>query len=212
MESRNVHSSQLSRPYFQPNRHHRSADALVIEKLVSRGRSDEAAKTFFSQSSELFGQVSLNVEELIAKLNEVLKDDLPDGVESLDPSEHTPEKTAQRIVDGSTAFFSVYQEQHPELSGDELVDSFMKTIRGGIETGFKDALSTLSQVGALEVPGVEGGIDETKKLVEEKLVEYEKSLRASLSKDSEASISHLTSKEAVLQGASALSVSREVVA
>jgi len=62
----------------------------------------------------------------------------------------SPENTAQRIVDGSTAFFSSYQTAHPELQGDALVNGFLDVIGGGIKQGFEQAKGILGEMKVLE--------------------------------------------------------------
>lgn len=122
---------------------------------------------------EVYKSLTVLADKVLAKLEEILKKDLPDGIASLKPEEHTPEATSQRIVDGTTALLAVYAKQHPELQGEELISSFMETIRGGIKTGYEDAMGILGSIGALDIGGVQAGIEETMKLVEEKLLAFE---------------------------------------
>lgn len=49
----------------------------------------------------------------------------------------------------------------------------MDTIRGGIKEGYNQAMGTLSDIGALQFDGVQSGIDQTMKLVDEKLKAFE---------------------------------------
>ena len=118
---------------------------------------------------EVYKSLTMLADEVLAKLEEILAEDLPDGIRNLKPENHTPEATADRIITGVSALFPVYAAQNPQLEGEELVDSFMKTIRGGIEDGYKQAENILGDIGAYEIEGVESGIEETKKIVEEKL-------------------------------------------
>jgi hypothetical protein len=119
-------------------------------------------------------------KEVLKSLNEILKQDLPEGVYGLKPENHTPEATAQRIVDGTTALFSVFAKQNPNLEGEELIDKFMSTIRGGIEKGYNEAVGILEAIDAFQIDGVESGIQETMRLVDEKLLAFEESMKASL--------------------------------
>ena len=53
----------------------------------------------------------------------------------------------------------------------------MKTIRGGIDSGYRDAAAVLGDIGAFEIDGVKSGIEETMRLVEEKLKAFEDNYR-----------------------------------
>jgi len=80
----------------------------------------------------------------------------------------SPEATAERIVSLSTAFFSSYQERHPELSQEEAVTNFTALISGGIDTGFSEAREILGGLNVLE-GDIATNIDLTYDLVQEKL-------------------------------------------
>ncbi len=126
---------------------------------------------------EVYKSLTVFAQKVLDKLQEILGDKLPDGLDSLKPEDHTAEKTAQRIVDGTTAMLGVFARQNPELEGEALISEFMKTIRGGIDSGYKDAAAILGDIGALQIDGVQSGIEETMRLVEEKLKAFEDSYR-----------------------------------
>jgi hypothetical protein len=148
-----------------------NADATIIKDLAQNDKVDVAINDVY-KSLTVLGQ------EVVSKLEEILGDKLPEGgIAGLDPAEHTAEKTASRIADGSTALFAVYAKQNPNMEGEELLDSFMETIRGGISEGHQEAMSILEGIGALEFDSVGAGIEETMKLVEEKLVAFETNYR-----------------------------------
>ena len=130
--------------------------------------------------SQVYKSLTILGDTIVQKLNELLKKDLPDGIGSLKPEEHTPEATAQRIVDGSTALFQVFAKQNKGLEGEDLLDTFMSTIRGGIKQGYGEASGILGDLGALDIDGVKSGIEETMRLVEEKLKAFEDNYRKSL--------------------------------
>lgn len=85
---------------------------------------------------------------------------------SLDVS---PQATADRIVQMSTAFFDKYQENHLELSTDDALSSFTKLISGGIDTGFKEARDILSGLNVLNEGNIGSNIDTTYDLVQKGL-------------------------------------------
>lgn len=80
----------------------------------------------------------------------------------------SPEATADRIVSLSTAFFSQYQEQHPELSDEEARLTFTDIIREGVNTGFAEARGVLTSLSVLE-GDIASNVDKTYELVQEKL-------------------------------------------
>jgi len=79
--------------------------------------------------------------------------------------------TATRIVSLSTAFFSQYQEQHPELDQEDAATAFIDIIRGGVETGFSEAREILTSLNVLEGE-IANNVDSTYELVQEKLNEF----------------------------------------
>lgn len=83
----------------------------------------------------------------------------------------SPEATADRIVSLSTAFFSSYQEQHPELSAEEALTAFVDVISGGIDQGFAEAREILDGLQVLE-GDIASNIDKTYDLVQEGLSSF----------------------------------------
>ena len=80
----------------------------------------------------------------------------------------SPEATADRIVSLSTAFFSLYQEQHPELSDEQAANKFADIIGGGIDKGFAEARDILEGLKVLE-GDIASNIDTTYDLVQQGL-------------------------------------------
>jgi uncharacterized protein DUF5610 len=83
----------------------------------------------------------------------------------------SPEATAERIVSLSTAFFSSYQEQHPELSQEEALIAFVDVISGGINQGFSEAREILGGLQVLE-GDIASNIDKTYELVQSGLASF----------------------------------------
>jgi len=155
----------------------KNQDNLVQTLLGSASESSSGSDVVNVSLKDLYKSLTVLAQTVLEKLQEVLGDQLPDGIASLKPEEHTPDKTAQNIVDGATAFFGVFAKQNSNLKGEDLLNAFMKTIRGGIETGYGQADQILGDIGAYDIDGVKSGIDETKKLVEEKLKAFEDNYR-----------------------------------
>jgi len=80
----------------------------------------------------------------------------------------SPEATADRIVKMSTAFFDKYQTNHPELSTEEALNSFVKLIGGGIDKGFSEAKNILQGLNVLN-GSIASNIDSTYELVQKGL-------------------------------------------
>ena len=83
----------------------------------------------------------------------------------------SPDATATRIVSLNTAFFSQYQEQHPDLGQEDAVSTFIDIIRDGVETGFAEARDILTSLSVLNGE-IASNIDTTYELVQEKLNEF----------------------------------------
>jgi len=132
-------------------------NAAIIESTVSVGVGDSPQ--------------ALVLKAALEGINEALQASLGDNAiqtaydSGLDVS---PEATADRIVSLSTAFFSQYQEQHPELSDDEARLTFTDIIREGVNTGFAEARGVLTSLSVLE-GDIASNVDKTYELVQEKL-------------------------------------------
>ncbi len=148
-----------------------SSDSLVLSSL-----SDDAAVVDLKSGTG----IALTAQQIVDKINSLLAKQLPEGLASLSPEQTTPEATADFIVSNATALFSSYQKQNPDLEDEELVEQFMQELRSGIESGYSDAYDTLEGLGAFEFEGVREGVEQTRILIEEKLVKFEQELRKSL--------------------------------
>lgn len=127
--------------------------------------------------------MKITFQEVIDKLNEILSADLGQAEDAPAPiSEEalqaqggmeywSPENTAKRIVDGSTAFLAGFQAAHPELEGEELINRFLDVIGGGISQGFDQAKGILGDMKVLEGE-VESNIDLTYKAVQDGLTAF----------------------------------------
>lgn len=174
-----------------------SADQLVLSAIPTS--SDSVNLNF----QDLYKSLSITSKQIVDKLNEYLKADLPDGVQSLKPEDVTPEATADRIVSGATAFFDVFAKQNSDLSGEELLNKFLETIKSGISQGYNDASGILEGLGAFDVEGVKSGIEKTKSLIDEKLKAYETQKRIDLGIDKpvEGSVAQQTQSSILAQAA-----------
>jgi len=127
--------------------------------------------------------LALVYKSAITSINEQLEADFgPDAIQNAAGQDNSPEGTAGRIVSLSTAFFSAFQQQHSELEGDESLNRFMDTIKGGIEKGFQEARDILK---GLKVLGgdIAANIDKTYELVQKGLDAFVSNQRQSSSTD-----------------------------
>jgi hypothetical protein len=112
-------------------------------------------------------------ENSLAELNKILQasDEGATPIEELDPTEHTPEKTADFIVSLTTRFYDTYAAGHPELDSQGVLDGFMEVISGGIQKGFDDAREVLEGLELLK-DSIAEGVDKTDSLVSEGLKQF----------------------------------------
>ncbi len=146
---------------------------VAVADLIPAPKNDKVDVSM----KEVYKSLTVLAQNVLDKLQELIGDQIPGGITALKPEDHTSEKTAQRIVDGTTALFSVFAKQNSDLEGEELISKFMSTIRGGIETGYNEAAGILGDIGAFDIDGVKSGIDQTMKLVDEKLKAFEDNYR-----------------------------------
>lgn len=188
-----------------------SKETLVIQGFFESSTNGDDAALNQVGFEDLYKGLSVTADEILQKLNELLKNSLPEGIQSLKPEDVTPEATADRIVKGATAFFDIYAKQNPELEGEELLNSFLDEIKKGIDQGYNDAYQTLEGLGAFDFEGVKSGVEETRKLIDEKLKIFEAFKRKELGLDPQdeitTAVADSTKKEVLSQvGGKLLSV------
>jgi|GEM_PF-5108083 len=166
MEVRNISNSRLVAnlpPQLDPTQ-------LLAQQSKLKFEREPAALVQFSPR-DLSKSLEITAEQILDKINEALGPEY--SVRSEEPSKYTPEATAEKIFDGVTSLFNAYQRQNPTLNDKELLDSFMTTVRGGIEQGYSDALETLEAIGAFSLEGVKEGVEQTRILLESKLSAFQ---------------------------------------
>jgi hypothetical protein len=201
----NSSSSVSNSPLINYTDYKYSGDALVIEKTLSNSNEDSVNIDFKDKLKSL----SITAQEIVKKLNELLKGSLPEGVESLNTADYTADATSTRIVQGATAFFGVFKDQHPDLSDEDLLNKFMDTIKGGIQQGYDDAYGTLKGLGAFDLDGVQAGVEQTKILIDDKLTTFYQAKRKELGLDSgdvETQTKETASSEILKKAATSLNI------
>lgn len=117
------------------------------------------------------------VEELNRLMQEMDANAQP--IESLDPAEHTPDKTAEFIVSSSLSFYAAYMDGHPELAPQASLDGFMSLISGGIERGLAEARDLLKSLNVLNGV-VEENVNTTATMIQERLNQFYEERQADL--------------------------------
>lgn len=125
--------------------------------------------------------LKITFQEAIDKLNEILSAELgqaqtpPISEENLQAQGGmdywSPENTAKRIVDGSTAMLEAFQKANPDLKGEALINRFLDVIGDGITQGFDSAKGILGDMKVLE-GDIASNIDKTYELVQKGLDEF----------------------------------------
>ncbi len=173
-------ATQAAGSYYYYRETKLSMNAMVIETSFGGGGAEDRND---ASINSVFKGLSVTANEIIDKLNELLKSKIPNGIQSLKPEEVTPEATADKIVTGVTALFDTYAKQNPDLEGEELLNSFMEQVRSGVKMGYDDACSTLEGLGAFQFDGVKDGVQKTMELIEKKLQAFEAAKRQEMGLD-----------------------------
>lgn len=152
-------------------------DAEAIASIANpEPRADSSSVNF----QDLYKSLTITAKEIVDKINEKLSASLPDGVQSLKPEDVTPEATADRIVKGVVGLYSIYAKQNKGLEGEDLLISFIDTVKSGIDAGYSDAIGILENLGAFQYDGVREGLAKTRSLIDEKLAKFETEKRSEL--------------------------------
>ncbi|MES2299619.1 MAG: DUF5610 domain-containing protein [Pseudomonadota bacterium] len=116
--------------------------------------------------------LALLYKSAITSINEQLRSQFgEDAIQNASSQDNTAEGTANRIVALSTAFYDAYRKQNASLSEEEALKSFLDTIGGGVERGFKEARDILQGLQVLN-GDVAGNIDRTYELVQQGLKDF----------------------------------------
>ena len=155
---------------------HEKNELKKTEKTTSESVKQQFNSAILQSSLEV--SVSAGNESLalvykaaIEGINDVLEPELgSNAIQNTYDSglDISPQATADRIVSLSTAFFSSYQEQHPELSDEQAANKFADIIGGGIDKGFAEARGILEGLKVLE-GDIASNIDTTYDLVQQGL-------------------------------------------
>ena len=191
-----IEQTLISNIQSQPQVTSKKSQSNIGNTIASKNTAGDSVNL---DMSEVYKSLTILGDKVIAKLNEILKKDLPDGIQSLNPAEQTPEKTSDRIVSGVVGLFPAYAAQNKDLEGEELINKFMEVVKGGIKEGYGEATKILETLGAMEFDSVQTGIEETMKLVEEKLNAFAAQLLGSKSSEAEGENTEAKEQETVVE-------------
>ena len=140
---------------------------ITSQQAINKKIIQSTLDVSFARGNE---SLTLLLKTAIEELNGILQPALGVSIEEAHESglDVSPEATATRIVSLSTAFFSAYQEQHPEMDLETAVNEFTNLIKGGIDKGFSEARGILDGLNVLQ-GDIATNIDTTYDLVQDKL-------------------------------------------
>ncbi|MCJ8318042.1 MAG: DUF5610 domain-containing protein [Colwellia sp.] len=173
----------------QPN----SAESVkpnVSAYQQSKKMQDLAILTAVSNNSVADNPMDLLYKTAIEEINKVLepifgKNAAQAAYES--NVDFSPEATAQRIVQGSAAFYEAFKQQNSELDDEESLNEFINVISSGIDKGFEEAKGILGSLSVLE-GDIESNIDLTYGFVQQGLVNFKEQFLASLAESDNSKI------------------------
>jgi hypothetical protein len=110
--------------------------------------------------------LALVLKTAITGINDALEADFgKDAIQNAAGQDNSAEATAERIVSLSTAFYDAYRKQNGLEDSEATRAQFIDVIRGGFESGFKEAQDILAGLNVLN-GDVAAGIDKTYELVQ----------------------------------------------
>lgn len=137
-----------------------NAAILAAHEKVSLNSNNESLSLLYKTALE---GINAELEPVMGK--NAAKKIYESGVDT------SPSATADRIVSFATNFYSRYKELNPGDSEEETLNNFLELIKGGIDKGFKDAVTILQGLQVYEGK-VESDADETYKLIEQGLESF----------------------------------------
>lgn len=117
--------------------------------------------------------LALIYKTAITSINEELKAQFgEDAIQNAVSQDNTPEGTASRIVALATAFYDTFRKQQVGKDEAQVLKTFLDTLRGGVDRGFKEARGILEALKVLD-GDIASNIDKTYDLVLEGFADFE---------------------------------------
>lgn len=192
-------SASLSAPQYSQY----AQSALILDATLGNQAGDGEASVI--DINRLPQGLSVTAEEILSRLNEKLKGQVPGGIQSLNPDDYTPEKTASAIAGSITGMFEAYKRSNSQLSPEQQLTNFMKAARSGVQQGYDDAVETLEGIGAFQFDQVRPGIEQTKTLIASKLDAFEEAQRRELGLEVQQTAASATSSSLLAKAGISLS-------
>lgn len=151
--------------------------SLAKERNAARSNESDVSLSLNNGSSSIASQ-ELLARTVLDALNQKLEASFgPNAIQNTyeQGMDVSPQATADRIVQGATGLFARFSEKYADLTDSERLDSFLTTIRSGIEQGFKEARDILDGLNVLQ-GDIASNIDETYALVQQGLDNFRASL------------------------------------
>lgn len=189
IQSNNHSTIELKQPTSKPNEEATiktsSAEATKSNLSVyqqTKKVQDIAILTASRNNSAADNPMALLFKTAIEEINKQLEPTLgANATQSAYESniDVSPEATADRIIQGSTAFYQAFKEQNSDLNEEESLNEFLNVIGAGIEKGFDQAKDILESLSVLE-GDIATNIDLTFDFVQQGLMSFKEQMLANL--------------------------------
>jgi len=166
-------ASEASAANKMPNaaavKHQLNVDILQASAKVSLSAGQQSQNLLFRSTMDHINQaLSPDVRSAVDHINSLLAAD-GYGDKAVQNAamnqDYSPEGTADRIVQLSTAFLQGYLKQNPNEDPEVAVTKFVDTIRAGFEKGYNEAKGILEGLKAFD-GDVKSGVEKTFELVQ----------------------------------------------
>lgn len=162
---KNLQVNNAEQPKLSVYEQGKKAQNLAILNAAANVAGNGAGNSATNNPLQLLYKTA--IEEINKQLEPTLGENAAQSAydSNLDVS---PKATADRIIQGSTAFYEAFKLQNTELSDEESLDKFLSVIGSGIDTGFEEAKNILDSLKVLE-GDIATNIDTTYDFVQEGL-------------------------------------------
>ena len=158
---KNIRVVEAEQPKLSAYEQGKKAQNLAVLNAAANANSNSAA----NNPMQLLYKTA--IEEINKHLEPTLGENAAQSAYDSD-LDVSPQATADRIIQGSTAFYEAFKLQNTDLSDEESLDKFISVIGSGIDTGFEEAKGILDSLKVLE-GDIATNIDTTYDFVQEGL-------------------------------------------
>lgn len=169
---KNVQVNEVEQPKLSAYEQGKKAQNLAVLNAAANANSNSAA----NNPMQLLYKTA--IEEINKHLEPTLGENAAQSAYDSD-LDVSPKATADRIIQGSTAFYEAFKLQNTDLTDEESLDKFLSVIGSGIDTGFEEAKGILDSLKVLE-GDIATNIDTTYDFVQEGLNSFKELILAKL--------------------------------